>query len=132
MIVCNRPLTVELARVISEIFTDVIIAPEFEAEARALLQKKKNLRLMKMNDAYLAAKKAPVIRSCPGGLMVMDRDHTALGLDNLEEQGRHQAPADRGGDAGDALRLAGRQTRQVERHRLRHQPTARSASAPAR
>ena len=46
--------------------------------------KKKNLRIMKLNDAYLVAKRAPVIRSCPGGLMVMDRDHTALGLDNLE------------------------------------------------
>jgi phosphoribosylaminoimidazolecarboxamide formyltransferase / IMP cyclohydrolase len=86
VIVCNRPLTVELARVISEIFTDVIIAPEFEADARALLQKKKNLRLMKMNDAYLTEKKSAVIRSCPGGIMVMDRDHSALGLDNLESK----------------------------------------------
>ncbi len=84
VIVCNRPLTVELARVISEIFTDVIIAPDFEADARARLQKKKNLRLIKMNDSYRTAKSAPVLRSCPGGLMVMDRDHTALGLDNLE------------------------------------------------
>jgi phosphoribosylaminoimidazolecarboxamide formyltransferase/IMP cyclohydrolase len=86
VIVCNRPLTVELARIISEIFTDVIIAPEFEADARALLQKKKNLRLMKMNDAYLSEKKSAVIRSCPGGIMVMDRDHTALGLDKLESK----------------------------------------------
>ena len=86
VIVVNRPLTLELARVISEIFTDVIIAPEFEADARALLQKKKNLRLMKMNDGYLAEKKASVIRSCPGGVMVMDRDHSALGLDNLESK----------------------------------------------
>lgn len=86
VIVCNRPLTLELARVISEIFTDVIIAPEFESDARALLQKKKNLRLMKMNDGYLAEKKSPVIRSCPGGIMVMDRDHTALGLDHLESK----------------------------------------------
>jgi phosphoribosylaminoimidazolecarboxamide formyltransferase / IMP cyclohydrolase len=86
VIVCNRPLTLELARVISEIFTDVIIAPEFETDARALLQKKKNLRLMVMNEAYLAEKQSPVIRSCPGGIMVMDRDHTALGLDNLESK----------------------------------------------
>jgi len=84
VIVCNRPLTLELARVISEIFTDVIIAPEFESDARALLQKKKNLRLMKMNEAYKSVKTSPVLRSCPGGLMVMERDHTALGLDNLE------------------------------------------------
>ena len=86
VIVCNRPLTEGVARIISEIFTDVIIAPDYEPEARAVLQKKKNLRIMKMNDAYLSAKKAPVIRSCPGGLMVMDRDHTALGLDNLESK----------------------------------------------
>ena len=86
VIVCNRPLTLELARVISEIFTDVIIAPEFDSDARALLQKKKNLRLMKMSDGYLAEKKSSVIRSCPGGIMVMDRDHTALGLDDLESK----------------------------------------------
>jgi len=86
VIVTNRPLTIELARVISEIFTDVIIAPDFEPEARALLQKKKNLRLMKINDAYLTAKKAAVIRSCPGGLMVMDRDHTPLGLNDMESR----------------------------------------------
>jgi phosphoribosylaminoimidazolecarboxamide formyltransferase / IMP cyclohydrolase len=84
VIVCNRPLTAELARVISEIFTDVIIAPDFEPDARAILQKKKNLRLMKMNESYRAEKKSRVVRSCPGGLLVMDRDHTALGLDNLE------------------------------------------------
>jgi len=86
VIVCNRPLTVSLARVISEIFTDVIIAPEFEPEARAILQKKKNLRLMKLNDAYTTAKRAQVVRSAPGGVLVMDRDHTAMGIDNLEEK----------------------------------------------
>lgn len=84
VIVCNRPLTEELARVISEIFTDVIIAPDYEPEARAILQKKKNLRLMKMNESYLREKKQPLIRSCPGGLMVMDRDHTVMGLEDLE------------------------------------------------
>lgn len=86
VIVCNRPITEDLARVICEIFTDVIIAPDYEPEARALLQKKKNLRLMKMHEAYLQAKKEPLVRSAPGGLMVMDRDHSALGLEKLEEK----------------------------------------------
>lgn len=86
VIVCNRPLTESLARVIKEIFTDVIIAPDFESEARAILQKKKNLRLMKMHEAYQQAKKEPVLRSAPGGLMVMDRDHTVMGLEKLEEK----------------------------------------------
>ena len=63
VIVCNRPLTESLARVISEIFTDVIIAPDFESEARAILQKKKNLRLMKINESYKQEKKEPLILS---------------------------------------------------------------------
>ena len=54
IIICNRPLTVPLARAISEIFSEVIIAPDFEADARALLQKKKNLRLMKKLAASAA------------------------------------------------------------------------------
>ena len=85
VIVCNRPIDEGLARVISEIFTDVIIAPDYLPEARAILQKKKNLRLMQMNEeAYREEKKEAVVRSCPGGLMVMDRDHEVKGLENLE------------------------------------------------
>ena len=48
IIICNRPVTLALAKAISEIFSEVIIAPEFNADARSLLSKKKNLRLMKM------------------------------------------------------------------------------------
>ena len=112
VIVCNRPLTEGVARIISEIFTDVIIAPDYEPEARAVLQKKKNLRIMKMNDAYLVAKKAPVIRSCPGGLMVMDRDHTALGLDDLESKVVTKRPPT--GEEMRAMRFAWRIVKHVK------------------
>ncbi len=85
VIVMNRPMTESLARVISSIFTDVIIAPDFEPEARALLLKKKNCRIIRMDTkAWEKASALPVVRSAPGGLMVMDRDVTPLGLDNLE------------------------------------------------
>ncbi len=86
VIVCNRPVIESLARVISEIFTDVIIAPGYEAPARAIFQKKKNLRLIQFSDAYaslLATNPPPVIKSAPGGIMTMDRDARALGLDDL-------------------------------------------------
>jgi len=87
VIVVNRSLTEGLARIISSIFTDVIIAPDFEPEARAILQKKKNLRLIKLNtEVWEGVRKDPVIRSAPGGLMIMGRDHTTLGLDNIEEK----------------------------------------------
>src|SRR5712691_8778329 len=48
IIVCNQPIDESLGKAISEIFSEVIIAPEFEAEARAVLQKKKNLRLIRL------------------------------------------------------------------------------------
>jgi phosphoribosylaminoimidazolecarboxamide formyltransferase/IMP cyclohydrolase len=92
VIVCNRPLGIGLARVISEIFTDVIIAPEFETDARALLQKKKNLRLIQMHEAFRETLKDPIIQSAPGGLLVMDHDQKALGLDNIEEKVKTQRP----------------------------------------
>ena len=92
VIVCNRPLDIGLARVISEIFTDVIIAPEFESDARALLQKKKNLRLIQMYEAFRDTLTDPVIQSAPGGLLVMDHDSKALGLDKIEQKVVTQRP----------------------------------------
>lgn len=88
VIVTNRELPENLARVISEIFTDVIIAPGFSSEARAILQRKKNLRLIQLHpDAFLKAQEeSPVIRSAPGGIMVMDRDYKTRGLVNLDEK----------------------------------------------
>ena len=48
VIICNRPINESLAKAISEIFSEVIIAPQFEAEARTFFQKKKNLRLIRL------------------------------------------------------------------------------------
>jgi phosphoribosylaminoimidazolecarboxamide formyltransferase/IMP cyclohydrolase len=48
IIAVNRPLDLNCAEAISEIFSEVIIAPEFTPDALALLQKKKNLRLLRM------------------------------------------------------------------------------------
>jgi len=86
VIVCNRPITEDLARIISGIFTDVIIAPDYESEARAILQKKKNLRLMKLEQGYEKYRCDPIIRPAPGGSMVMDKDHEVMGLEDLESK----------------------------------------------
>lgn len=48
IITVNGPLDLACAEAISEIFSEVIVAPEFTEEALALLQKKKNLRLIRM------------------------------------------------------------------------------------
>jgi phosphoribosylaminoimidazolecarboxamide formyltransferase/IMP cyclohydrolase len=74
VIVCNRPVTEALAKAISEIFSEVIIAPSFETEARALFQKKKNLRLIRMLEAPRTDKPIQDLRSVVGGLLVQDKD----------------------------------------------------------
>ena len=47
IIVVNRPLDDACAKAIAEIFSEVIVAPDFTGEALNVLQKKKNLRLLK-------------------------------------------------------------------------------------
>ena len=74
IIVCNRPLTESLAKVIAEIFSEVIIAPDFDGEARAILQKKKNLRLIRLKTPAEEAKPATDVRSVCGGVLVQDAD----------------------------------------------------------
>ncbi|MDP7440492.1 MAG: bifunctional phosphoribosylaminoimidazolecarboxamide formyltransferase/IMP cyclohydrolase [Verrucomicrobiota bacterium] len=48
IIACNTTLDLATAEAISEIFTEVIVAPDFEVDALELLQQKKNLRLAKL------------------------------------------------------------------------------------
>jgi len=47
IIAVNQPLDGACAEAIAEIFSEVIVAPDFSGEALAILQKKKNLRLLK-------------------------------------------------------------------------------------
>jgi len=75
IIICNRPLDEPVAKVISEIFTEVIIAPDFEPEARSTLQKKKNLRLIRLLTPAIEARPAKDVRSVCGGVLVQDPDN---------------------------------------------------------
>src|SRR4029450_8532930 len=68
-----------VAKAISEIFSEVIIAPEFATDARALLQKKKNLRLMRALPTAPPNDKPEIdVRSGRGGLPGQERDGAEL------------------------------------------------------
>ena len=75
IIIVNRTLDGALAALIKDIFTEVIIAPRFSPEAMAVLEKKKNLRLMVASEG-LGADALQEIRSVVGGVLVQDRDRT--------------------------------------------------------
>ncbi len=55
IIAVNKTLDGAVAEAIAEIFSEVIVAPEFSAEALAVLQKKKNLRLLQIQKCPLSA-----------------------------------------------------------------------------
>ncbi len=83
VIVCNRPVDEALARAISEIFSEVIIAPEFDPKARAVLQKKKNLRLIRALTSPAEAIPETDVRSVVGGLLVQDADRDETVSENV-------------------------------------------------
>src|SRR5262249_49605325 len=66
------------ARAITDIFTEVIIAPEASAEAIAIIAAKKNLRLL-ITDA-LPDPRAPgiAVKTVAGGLLVQSRDNAVV------------------------------------------------------
>ncbi len=69
IVVVNRSLDMETAEAINEVFTELIIAPEFDEGVLEFLQKKKNRRLIKRTGAI---DRADDIRSVVGGLLVQD------------------------------------------------------------
>jgi len=75
IIIVNRTFDAPLAAAVSEIFTEVIIAPRFSADAVAILERKKNLRLMVAAEG-LGADALQEIRSVVGGVLVQDRDRS--------------------------------------------------------
>ncbi|EKF41925.1 bifunctional phosphoribosylaminoimidazolecarboxamide formyltransferase/IMP cyclohydrolase [Nitratireductor indicus C115] len=75
IVALNRALDAEAAEEIVKIFTEVIIAPEASAEARAIVASKKNLRLLVTGG--LADPRAPglFVKSVAGGLLMQSRDN---------------------------------------------------------
>lgn len=73
IIVTNREVNRELAERIAHIFSEVIIAPSFSEEARAIFMKKKNLRLMELVKP-VSEDKSFDVRYAVGGVLVQERD----------------------------------------------------------
>lgn len=71
IIAVNRPVDAAIAQAIAEIFSEVIVAPEFEPGALAVLQKKKNLRLIK---SLQPPPRVLALRTVTGGLLAQERD----------------------------------------------------------
>ena len=72
VIAANRSITREAAQSIRDIFTEVVVAPGFDADALEVLQSKKNLRLLQLPAGY--GRSEEEFRQISGGALVQSPD----------------------------------------------------------
>ena len=79
IVVVNEEVTVKMAEEMKEIFLEVIVAPSFEAEALALLKKKKNVRILELPSIRVKQREnAYDIKKINGGAIVQTIDAKLL------------------------------------------------------
>ncbi|MFT4219944.1 MAG: bifunctional phosphoribosylaminoimidazolecarboxamide formyltransferase/IMP cyclohydrolase [Microbacterium sp.] len=72
VIAANRTVTLKMAENVRDIFTEVIVAPDFEPEALGVFAQKKNLRVLKLPADW--QQESMDVRLVSGGLLLQDAD----------------------------------------------------------
>ncbi len=73
LVAFNRPVTREVAEEMSKVFLEVIVAPKFTDEAKEILMKKKNLRLLEWDPTTLIRDRLD-IKKIYGGYLIQNMD----------------------------------------------------------
>ena len=84
IIAVNQPLDLPCAAAIAEIFSEVIVAPDFKADALELLQKKKNLRLLKVLKSPLTAASWDIRSVGADSFLMQERDLKTVTVSDLK------------------------------------------------
>jgi phosphoribosylaminoimidazolecarboxamide formyltransferase/IMP cyclohydrolase len=84
IIALNHTLDKDTALEISNIFTEVVIAPDATQEAMEIFAAKKNLRLLTTGAMADPRQAAMTIRQVSGGYLVQDKDNGHIGIDDLQ------------------------------------------------
>src|SRR5262252_8001579 len=78
IIALNRTLDAETARAVTEIFTEVIIAPDAAEEAIAIIAKRRNLRLLLAGGLPDPRAAGLTAKTVAGGFLVQSRDNAVV------------------------------------------------------
>ena len=84
IVALNRKLDAETAEEILKVFTEVVIAPDADAEAVALFETKKNVRLLLTDGLPDPLKGGLTFRSVAGGFLVQGRDTARIAAADLK------------------------------------------------
>ncbi len=90
VIAVSQTLDADTARAITDIFTEVVIAPDADPEAIAIFAAKKNLRLLIASGLPDPLKGGEVFRSVAGGFLVQSRDTARITAADLRIVTRRQ------------------------------------------
>ncbi|HEX6126000.1 MAG TPA: bifunctional phosphoribosylaminoimidazolecarboxamide formyltransferase/IMP cyclohydrolase [Pyrinomonadaceae bacterium] len=71
----NRPVDADAARSVIEVFSEVIVAPEYEPEAIEIFRSKKNLRLLKIQPTGIERQARVEYKQISGGMLVQEADN---------------------------------------------------------
>lgn len=83
IVALNRECDLETAQELAKIFLEIIVAPSFSAEALAVLEAKKNIRLLELPSIDKPLDKHTILKKVGGGMLMQDAD-IELGLDDLK------------------------------------------------
>lgn len=75
IIAVNKPLDGVTAKAMTQIFTEVVVAPAADEEARAIFAAKKNLRLLLTGELPDPKRAGLIFKSIAGGVLVQSRDN---------------------------------------------------------
>ncbi len=84
VVATNRALDAATAEAITEIFTEVVVAPDADEDAKAIFAKRKNLRLLLTGTLPDPARGGTSLALIAGGLLVQDRDNGIVSRDQLK------------------------------------------------
>jgi phosphoribosylaminoimidazolecarboxamide formyltransferase/IMP cyclohydrolase len=90
IVATNRPLDAATADAITQIFTEVVVAPDADEEAKSIFARKKNLRLLLTGELPDPARGGTSMAVIAGGLLVQDRDNGIITRDQLKCVTRRQ------------------------------------------
>lgn len=75
IVAVNRPVTAAMAEAVADVFTEVLIAPEYEEASLALLARKKNLRVLRASPPEAAELE---VRTLGGAALVQTPDAVTI------------------------------------------------------
>jgi len=84
IVATNRKLDAAAANEIVKVFTEVIIAPEIDDAAKAIIANKKNLRLLITGALANPVEPGQTIKSVSGGFLLQSKDNGQIKIDDLK------------------------------------------------